>query len=71
LSKDLTDVIQVEFTPNKIGSPIVKLGQIIGIRHEIDLIGSHRVTFNLDTLDFAPFVLDDAVFGVLDDYGLG
>jgi hypothetical protein len=71
LSKDLTDVIQVEFTPNKIGSPIVKLGQIIGIRHDIDLIGSHRVTFNLDTLDFAPFVLDDAVFGVLDDYGLG
>lgn len=71
LSKDLTDVVEVEFTPNKIGSPIVKLGQIIGIRHDIDLIGSHRVTFNLDTLDFAPFVLDDLVFGELDEYGLG
>lgn len=71
LSKDLTDVIQVEFTPNKIGSPIVKLGEIIGIRHDIDLIGSHRVSFNLDTLDFAPLVLDDLVFGVLGDFGLG
>ena len=71
LAKDLTDVIEVKFTPNNIGLPIEKYGQIIGIRHDIDRIGTHRVTFNLDTLDYAPFVLDDAVFGVLDEYGLG
>jgi hypothetical protein len=67
----MTDVIEVIFTPNKIGSPIEKYGQIIGISHEISLSGSHRVTFKLDTLDYAPFVLDDLVFGELDEYGLG
>ena len=71
LQKDLTDVIEVIFTPNNIGLPIEKYGQIIGIKHNIERTGSHRITFNLDTLDYAPFVLDDAVFGVLDEYGLG
>lgn len=71
LSKEMADVIEVIFTPNKIGSPIEKYGQIIGINHEISLSGSHRVTFKLDTLDYAPFVLDDLVFGELDEYGLG
>jgi hypothetical protein len=70
LDRDLTDVIQVKFTPNQTGAEIDKLGAIIGIEHSIQP-GSHRITFNLDTLDFAPFVLDDLVFGVLDDYGLG
>jgi hypothetical protein len=70
LSRDLTDVIEVRFTPNKVGNEIQKLGSIIGIEHQINP-ASHRITFNLDTLDFAPFVLDDAVFGVLDQYGLG
>lgn len=70
LSRDLTDVIEVRFTPNKVGNEIQKLGSIIGIEHQINP-ASHRITFNLDTLDFAPFVLDDAVFGVLDEYGLG
>jgi hypothetical protein len=71
LSKDMTDVIEVKFTPNQIGSPIEKFGQIIGISHEISVSGSHRITFKLDTLEFAPFVLDDVVFGVLDGFGLG
>ena len=70
LDRDLTDVIQVKFTPNQTGAEIDKLGAIIGIEHSIQP-GSHRISFNLDTLDFAPFVLDDLVFGVLDDYGLG
>jgi hypothetical protein len=71
LAKEMTDVIQIIFTPNGIGSPIEKYGQIIGIEHEISVEGSHVITYRLDTLDFAPFVLDDAVFGVLDEYGLG
>jgi hypothetical protein len=71
LLKDLTDVIKVIFTPNNIGSPVEKYGQIIGIKHNIERTGSHRITFNLDTLDYAPFVLDDLVFGELDEYGLG
>ena len=70
LDRDLTDVIQVKFTPNQTGAEIDKLGAIIGIEHSIQP-GSHRITFNLDTLDFAPLVLSDIVFGELDEYGLG
>jgi|688.fasta_scaffold48487_4 hypothetical protein len=64
LSKELTDTIFVKFTPNNIGDPIEKYAEIIGIKHTIGNF-THRVTFNLDTLDFAPFVLDDSRFGVL------
>lgn len=70
LAAELTDVVEVEFTPNKIGAPIIKYGQIIGIKHDISF-NSHRVTFNFDTLDYAPLVLNDLVFGVLDDNRLG
>jgi hypothetical protein len=42
----------------------VKYATIIGIKHTIGNF-SHLITFNLDTLDFAPFVLDDSQFGTL------
>ena len=64
LSKELTDTLYVKFTPNGIGDPIQKYAQIIGIKHYVGNF-THRVTFNLDTLDFAPFVLDDSQFGIL------
>jgi hypothetical protein len=64
LSKELTDTLYVKFTPNGIGDPIQKYAQIIGIKHSVGNF-THRVTFNLDTLDFAPFVLDDSQFGIL------
>lgn len=64
LSKELTDTIYVKFTPNNLGTPIEKYAEIIGIQHTIGNF-THKVTFNLDTLDFAPFVLDDSEFGVL------
>jgi len=71
LEKELTDVIEVKFKPNQIGDSIDRYGRIIGISHAINISGSHRITLNLETLDYAPIVLDDAVFGVLGDYGLG
>jgi hypothetical protein len=64
LSKELTDTIFVKFTPNNIGDPIQKYAEIIGIKHKIGNF-THTVSFNLDTLDFAPFVLDDTEFGIL------
>ena len=64
LSKELGDTVKVKFTPNGIGSPIEKFAEIIGISHNIGNF-FHTVTFNFDTLDFAPFILDDAVFGIL------
>lgn len=64
LGRELGDTVKVKFTPNNIGAPIEKFAEIIGISHEINNF-SHTITFNFDTLDFAPFILDDAVFGTL------
>ena len=70
LGLELTDVIRVKFTPNNIGSQIDKYAQVTGISHKTDSI-SHSVTLNLSTLDYANFILNDSIFGVLDDDKLG
>jgi hypothetical protein len=70
LSLELTDIVRVKFTPNAIGSAIDKYAQITGIQHRTNSI-SHRVTIGLSTLDYANFVLDDSIFGVLDSSQLG
>jgi hypothetical protein len=70
LSLELTDIVRVKFTPNSIGSAIDKYAQITGIQHRTNSI-SHRVTIGLSTLDYANFVLDDSIFGVLDSSQLG
>jgi hypothetical protein len=70
LGLELTQVVQIKFTPNNVGSQIDKYAQITGITHRTDSI-SHIVVLNLSTLDYANFVLDDTIFGVLDDDRLG
>jgi hypothetical protein len=64
LNLDLTDASYIRFQPNNVGSVINKYAQIIGIKHGVDA-KRHKMEFNFRTLDFAPFVLDDAVFGIL------
>lgn len=64
LRSELTDSAYIRFRPNKIGPVIEKYAQIIGIAHEISS-SQHRVEFRFRTLDYAPFVLDDPIFGVL------
>jgi hypothetical protein len=70
LALELTDQVQIKFTPNNIGSQIVKYGQITGIEHRVGIF-VHELTFKFRTLEFAEFVLDDAVFGLLDTGRLG
>jgi hypothetical protein len=70
LGLELTQVVQVKFTPNGIGTAIEKYAQITGITHRTNSI-SHSVTIGLSTLDYASFVLDDSVFGLLDSGVLG
>ena len=65
LGLELTQVVEVKFTPNGIGTAIEKYAQITGITHRTNSI-SHSVTIGLSTLDYASFVLDDSVFGLLD-----
>jgi len=71
LNAEITDVARIKFQPNNVGNVIDKYAQIIGIKHAIDS-KRHKMEFRFRTLDFAPFVLDDTVFGVLggtlDDY---
>lgn len=70
LSLELTDVVRVKFTPNGIGSAIDQYALITGITHRTNSV-SHTVTIGLSTLDYANFILDDSVFGVLDTSRLG
>lgn len=64
-SVELGEVVQVEFSPPGGGTAIQRYGLVEGIEHMVG-IDSHRVMFRLSSLDSAPFVLDDPVFGVLD-----
>jgi hypothetical protein len=64
LSLELNDVIQVLFTPNNIGSPIDRYGQVVGIEHEI-AADSHLVKLFMKSVQDLPLILDDPVYGRL------
>jgi hypothetical protein len=66
LSLEIGDIAQIKFTPNQTGTQIDKYATIIRIDHEIVPM-SHRITYGFETLDYASLVLDDTVFGLLDD----
>jgi len=64
-SLELGDVVRVVFSPPGGGTAIDRYGVIEGVDHRVG-IDSHRVMFRLSSLQETPFVLDSAVFGVLD-----
>lgn len=66
LSLELGDQADVMFTPNRIGAPIVIRNRVIGIAHDVSPT-EHFVSFSFEQLPFDFFLLDDAVFGRLDD----
>ena len=70
LGLEISDVALIKFTPNQTGTQIEKYGQVIKISHS-QVPGRHDVMFGFDSLEFAPLVLDDAVFGKLDVGRLG
>lgn len=65
LLREIGDLVQVTFTPNQIGSPIVRLGQITKLEHSIG-VDRHDVIVGLTSVDFVGLILDDDVFGILD-----
>jgi hypothetical protein len=69
LGLELGDVILLKFTPNDIGDPIEQYGQVIRLDSQIEN-DRHDVTIGLTSLDWTFLVLDDAVFGTLDDNNL-
>jgi hypothetical protein len=64
LGCELTNVARIKFQPNNIGAVIDRYAQIIGIKHSVDS-KRHKMEFRFRTLDYAPFVLDDEIFGTL------
>lgn len=64
LALELTNQVKIKFTPNGIGDAIEKFAEIVGISHNIGIL-FHEITFNFSTLDYAAFVLDDPIYGVL------
>ena len=66
LSLEIGDISQIKFTPNQTGTQIDKYASIIAIEHDIRPM-SHRITYGFETLDYASLVLDDLIFGLLDD----
>lgn len=65
LSLELGDIIQIKFTPNQVGSPIERYGQIITMDHVISP-DRHDITFGVGSLQYSFLVFDDTAFGILD-----
>ncbi len=66
LGLELGDQADVRFTPNRVGTPISIRNRIIGVSHDVS-VDSHYVSLSFEELPFEFFILDDAVFGKLDD----
>ena len=69
LQLELGDIIQVKFTPNKIGAPILRYGQIISIANNVNP-AEHRIIYGIGSVQYAFLVLDDVGFGILDTNAL-
>ena len=70
LGLELGDFVQVVFTPSNTPPAITKYAQIIRANHNVDISGEHIVTLGLNTLNFTYLILDDLVFGRLDEGSL-
>jgi hypothetical protein len=66
LDLEIGDIVQVKFLPSEVPPAIEQYCRVIGINNSWDNT-SKNITFSLERLDFAIFILDDAVLGVLDD----
>jgi hypothetical protein len=66
LNLEIGSVVQIQFTPNNLPPAISKYAQVIGMGHNADFMGHHRMSIKFQTLDVATFILDSAVFGLLD-----
>ena len=66
LDLEIGDIVQVKFLPSGIPPAIEQYCRVIGINNSWDN-SSKNITFSLERLDFAIFILNDPVLGVLDN----
>lgn len=69
LDVELADVATVTWTPNSVGSAISQIVTVDAIEHDA-APDRHNVTFTMSET-IAAFILDDTIYGVLDDDILG
>lgn len=67
LNIELGDFVQMVFTPGNIPPAINKYAQVIRANHDVSVDGQHVITFGLNTLNVTYLVLDDTIFGRLDE----
>lgn len=70
LGLEIGSVCKVQFTPNNIGDPIVKYLQVTKIDQSVTP-SFHKSTLSFQEIKYLLLVLDDAVFGKLDEAYLG
>lgn len=70
LGLELGSIVQVIFTPSQVPPAISKYASVIRIGHSVDVNGEHIVTLGLNTLNFTYLILDDLIFGRLDEGAL-
>ena len=66
LDLEIGDIVQVRFEPSDIPPAIEQYCRIIGVNHDWSP-GSKNISFSLERLDFAVFILNDPVLGELDN----
>jgi hypothetical protein len=66
LELEIGDIVLVRFEPSDIPPAIEQYVRIIGINHDWNP-ASKNISFALERLDFAIFILDDPVLGELDN----
>lgn len=66
LNLEIGSITAIKFTPNNLPPAISKYAQVIGMGHSADYLGRHNMWIKFQTLDVGSFVLDSAVFGLLD-----
>jgi hypothetical protein len=66
LELELGDQADVVFRPTGVGDTIAIRNRVIGISHDVS-VSEHFVTFNFEALPFSFFIIEDAVFGKLDN----
>jgi hypothetical protein len=64
LGLELGDILQIKFTPNRVGSQIAQFGQVIRIDNDIRQ-DRHDMIIGVASLDWNFLVLDDAEFGII------
>jgi hypothetical protein len=70
LGLELGDFVNVIFTPSNLPPAINKYASVIRLNHSVDISGEHIVTLGLNTLNFTYLILDDLIFGRLDEGAL-